>query len=643
MLLRLGRGLKFNWRLRSVSRQAGVGALVPESINAVVEKASQAFGRSFRPTVAMFEGHGVAIVIGLFRPILLINAALITGLTPTQTEQIIAHELAHLLRFDPLTQLVQRLIESILFFHPAVWHVSQQVSELREICCDDLVAKRYGRIQYANTLLACVEFRNLSSQRDSASVQPRPSLSLRAMGSGRSQLANRIEALFVDRSTTLSSVQAGRRILIPLLLIALVVTISVPVFSLSTAAYRKYVQQIAAQKQVVVVPSWKWQSVQPEKIDSATFLFGGRKLKLSNSTPADITVHAMVPEENRRFAQWHFGDSNSTRVSVLIEVADDEVQRLFVDSNRDRVISEDEQVAITTNDGKTWLTDLAVEVVENGERIYSSRQIGITPRFGSDFVRITTLGFSQGDIDLAGTKTTVRRVDLDGNGLPTGSRDQIWFDFNHDGIFDLIDERKKLRNFFDLAGQRYAVRSDRLGQSLELTPSNNQGSVRFLFELDDKSATLLTLEGSLRDDSGMLIAIRPQTEPVSIPSGRYCVETLVAKARDSAGHIWQMTLTRRNDDDWFEVKTGEQFDLKLLDSIKFHVTPVHKDDGWSEFKTQLKPEIHTSNGLIMTDFTCDAKKETLHPSDQSVTAHFASRESGAAKLEQQKPCSSGFS
>ena len=644
MLLRLGWGLKSNWSLMSFSKRVEFGASVPDSINAAVEKASQTFSRSVRPAVALFEGRGVAFVIGCFRPVILVNAALTTGLTPAQTEQIIAHELAHLLRFDPLTQVTQRLIESMLFFHPAVWYVSRQVSELREICCDDLVAKRYGRIQYANTLLACVEFRKEASQRNSAPVQPRPWLSLSVAGAGRSQLATRIEALLVDRSMRWSPIQAEQRILIPLLLVALMVAVGALISSQSIpVGGDSNVLQIAKQKAVVVVPSWKWQSVEPEEIDSTAFLFGGRKLKLSNSTPDDITVHAMVPEENRRFAQWHFGDSNSTRVSILIEVSDDEVQRLFVDSNRDRVVSDEEQVTTITNDGKTWLTDLAVEVVENEERIYSSRQIGITPRSGNDFVRITTLGYSQGNIDLAGTKTTVRRVDLDGNGLPTGSRDQIWFDFNRDGIFDLIDERKNLSNFLDLAGQRYAVRSDRLGQSLKLTASNDQGSVRFLFELDDKSATLLTLEGSLRDDSGMLIAIRPQTEPVSIPTGRYCVETLVAKARDSAGHNWQMTLTRRNNDHWFEVKTGEQFDLKLLDSIKFHVTPVHKDDGWSEFKTQLKPEIYTANGLKMTDFICDAKKETWHPSDQSVTAHFASREHGTAQPEQQKPCSSGFS
>ena len=169
--------------------------------------------------------------------------------------------------------------------------------------------------------------------------------------------------------------------------------------------------------------------------------------------------------------------------------------------------------------------------------------------------------------------------------------------------------------------------------------------MKFLFELASESATLLTLEGSLRDKAGMLIAIRPQTESVSVPPGRYCVENLIVEARDAEGHKWRMTLARDSNDGWFEVKTDEQTDLKLLDSIQFALTPEHHNDPWGEFMTRLKPKIYTANGLTVTNFTCDKEEESAYPYGQSVAAKFTSKnsETGVVTDTEDFNCKSGFS
>lgn len=97
----------------------------------------------------------VPMVVGWLRPVILLPASSLTGLTPQQLETILAHELAHVRRYDYLVNIFQTLVETVLFYHPAVWWISRCVREERENCCDDLVVHLYEeRIPYARALMA---------------------------------------------------------------------------------------------------------------------------------------------------------------------------------------------------------------------------------------------------------------------------------------------------------------------------------------------------------------------------------------------------------------------------------------------------------------------------------------------------------
>jgi uncharacterized protein involved in exopolysaccharide biosynthesis len=78
-------------------------------------------------TVLLFESAliQVPVVVGWFRPMILVPASSLSGLTPQQLELILAHELAHIRRHDPWVNLLQVLIETLLFYHPAVWWISR--------------------------------------------------------------------------------------------------------------------------------------------------------------------------------------------------------------------------------------------------------------------------------------------------------------------------------------------------------------------------------------------------------------------------------------------------------------------------------------------------------------------------------------
>ncbi|HKD35801.1 MAG TPA: M56 family metallopeptidase [Pirellulales bacterium] len=95
------------------------------------------------------------IVVGIARPIIMLPPALLADWNSEELELILLHELAHVRRWDNLVNLFQRVVEAVLFFHPAVWIVSRWVRLEREQCCDEIVlAHRDAPQKYAETLAA---------------------------------------------------------------------------------------------------------------------------------------------------------------------------------------------------------------------------------------------------------------------------------------------------------------------------------------------------------------------------------------------------------------------------------------------------------------------------------------------------------
>jgi GWxTD domain-containing protein len=112
--------------------------------------------RVSRPVILLESSLAEApAVLGHFQPLILIPAGLLTGMTAGEIEAILLHELAHVRRADFLMNLFQRLIETLLFYHPAVWWMSKVIRAERENCCDDLVIAAHGnRLEYASALAA---------------------------------------------------------------------------------------------------------------------------------------------------------------------------------------------------------------------------------------------------------------------------------------------------------------------------------------------------------------------------------------------------------------------------------------------------------------------------------------------------------
>jgi beta-lactamase regulating signal transducer with metallopeptidase domain len=96
----------------------------------------------------------VPCVIGWLRPVIMMPAASLAGLDWRALEALLAHEIAHIRRHDYLVNLLQTTVDTLLFYHPAVWWVSRQIRIERENCCDDFAAQLCGdRVAYARALV----------------------------------------------------------------------------------------------------------------------------------------------------------------------------------------------------------------------------------------------------------------------------------------------------------------------------------------------------------------------------------------------------------------------------------------------------------------------------------------------------------
>ncbi len=95
----------------------------------------------------------VPTVVGWLRPVILLPASAITGLSSEQIEALLAHELAHIKRLDYLVNMLQTVVEILGFYHPAVWWISHTIRQERENCCDDMAVSICGDTrQYAKAL-----------------------------------------------------------------------------------------------------------------------------------------------------------------------------------------------------------------------------------------------------------------------------------------------------------------------------------------------------------------------------------------------------------------------------------------------------------------------------------------------------------
>jgi D-alanyl-D-alanine endopeptidase (penicillin-binding protein 7) len=137
LALRMATGLLW------IGRTARSAAADP-AWQARLTRIAQRFGLSREVRLRVIEGLASPVTAGWWRPVVLVPASLVSGMPPYLLEALLAHELAHVQRHDYLVNLVQNLIETLFFYHPAVWWLSHRIRTEREQIADDVAARQLG-------------------------------------------------------------------------------------------------------------------------------------------------------------------------------------------------------------------------------------------------------------------------------------------------------------------------------------------------------------------------------------------------------------------------------------------------------------------------------------------------------------------
>ncbi len=104
------------------------------------------------------ETARIPAALGFRKPAIVLPSWTLRDLTGEELRPIVIHELAHLRRHDDWTNLLQKAIRAVLFFHPAVWWIDARLSMEREMACDDAVLAATGNARgYAECLIDLLE------------------------------------------------------------------------------------------------------------------------------------------------------------------------------------------------------------------------------------------------------------------------------------------------------------------------------------------------------------------------------------------------------------------------------------------------------------------------------------------------------
>lgn len=152
------------WQLSGVRRIKRASNPAGPELESLFETLRQRLNvrRSVRLRVS--PAPGTALALGYFHPVIVLPAEEGQPIDLEAAGQVLTHELGHIRRLDDWTNLAQRCLQAVLFFHPAVWWISKRLSLEREIACDDIVLQQGGRPQSYALLLVNLAGRRLAGQ-----------------------------------------------------------------------------------------------------------------------------------------------------------------------------------------------------------------------------------------------------------------------------------------------------------------------------------------------------------------------------------------------------------------------------------------------------------------------------------------------
>ncbi len=112
------------------------------------------------PRLLASEATETPLLIGIFRPTIVLPARLLETCTREELRLMLAHELAHVQRRDLLWGWLPLLTRLVCGFHPLVWLARRELSMAQEIACDEMALRLTGAAsaEYGSLLVRVAAF-----------------------------------------------------------------------------------------------------------------------------------------------------------------------------------------------------------------------------------------------------------------------------------------------------------------------------------------------------------------------------------------------------------------------------------------------------------------------------------------------------
>ena len=153
LLVRLGLSLRHISALRRNCCE------IDASSYPALTEVTNSFTEQSRPVKFLASNNvRVPTALGFFIPAVVLPTWALRDLSPDELKLILLHELAHLRRWDDWSNLAQKFVKALFFFHPAVWWIDSRLALEREIACDDMVLEQTANAKtYAASLVSIAE------------------------------------------------------------------------------------------------------------------------------------------------------------------------------------------------------------------------------------------------------------------------------------------------------------------------------------------------------------------------------------------------------------------------------------------------------------------------------------------------------
>lgn len=339
------------WSRLQQLRRSGVSP-VAEDVMATLGRVAARMGLPHRVEMKQSTLAEVPLVLGYLRPLILLPIGLVTNLPASQLEAILAHELAHVQRHDFVVNLTQSLIETLFFYHPAIWRLSRRIRIEREHCCDDCVVRLLDdRAEYARALITIEQWR---SER-----------SLFALGAADGSLLSRVQRMFAlpAHPGTVSIIDRWPPIVLGIVLVGIFTLTSI---NWNLADDNTESPQAVSPERKTTSPAYTL----PDRLNVMAVGFDPTSQRLwSVATERSVTVRTWDVAEGKLIREVNLEDNRSGNLFLQ--------GQLTLSADRERVL------AIAEDQVRIWATATGklVKVLELPQSIQRSslRGLAVTP------------------------------------------------------------------------------------------------------------------------------------------------------------------------------------------------------------------------------------------------------------------------